>query len=201
MNKSITIWILSTLIVVVCVVIYIVNGINNESMLNSNTKNNANSAKPNYSYSKSSVYKGNQLYNGSSPLEGCFGRGIYNGNATLTIENGSKADAIVCLYDVSQHQTIQNCYVQKNTSYTMGGIAQGYYKIRVLYGNDWNPTLTNSCGTTGNFESDVSFSEFDKQHFFEDGYNGYTVATITLYTVSNGNASTSRITQSDFFSN
>lgn len=83
----------------------------------------------------------------------------------------------------------------------MDNIAQGYYKIRVFYGNDWNPTLENSCGTKGNFESDVSFVEFDGQHYFEDNYDSYTVATITLYTVMNGNASTSQISQSEFFRN
>jgi len=82
----------------------------------------------------------------------------------------------------------------------MDNIAQGYYKIRVFYGNDWNPTLENSCGTKGNFETDVSFSEFDGTEYFEDSYDGYTVATVTLYTVAGGNASTSRISQSDFFS-
>jgi hypothetical protein len=154
-----------------------------------------------YNTHKESPYKGNQLTNGSSPLDACFGKGIYSGNATLTIKNGSSSDAIVCLYSISRERTIRNEYVQKNSSFTMDNIAQGYYKIRVFYGNDWNPTLENSCNTKGNFESDVSFSEFDGQEYFEDSYDGYTVATITLYTVAGGNASTSRISQSDFFNN
>lgn len=148
-----------------------------------------------------SKYKGNQLIDGSSPLDGCFGYGVLNGNATLTIKNGSSSEAIVCLYGVSQGRTIRNVYVRKNSSYTIGSIAQGYYKIRVLYGNDWNPTLENRCGTKGYFESDVNFSEFDGQHFFEDSSDGYTVATITLYTVAGGNASTSKISESVFFNN
>jgi hypothetical protein len=154
-----------------------------------------------YNTYEESLYKGNQLTNGSSPLDACFGKGIYSGNATLTIKNGSSSDAIVCLYSISRGRTIRNEYVRKNSSFTMDNIAQGYYKIRVFYGNDWNPTLENSCNTKGNFESDVSFSEFDGQEYFEDGYDGYTVATVTLYTVAGGNASTSRISQSDFFKN
>jgi hypothetical protein len=148
-----------------------------------------------------SQYRGNQLSNGSSPFDACFGKGVYNGNATLTIKNGSTSDAIVCLYSISQDRTIRNEYVRKNSNFTMDNIAQGYYKIRVFYGNDWNPTLENSCETKGNFESNVSFSEFDGTEYFEDGYDGYTVATVTLYTVSGGNASTSSISQSDFFRN
>jgi hypothetical protein len=81
----------------------------------------------------------------------------------------------------------------------MDNIKQGYYKIRVFYGNDWNPTRDNPCGTKGNFESDTSFSEFDGQQYFEDNSKHYTVAAITLHTVEGGNAPTSKIKQEDFF--
>jgi hypothetical protein len=147
----------------------------------------------------SSPYIGNQLSNGSSPLDNCFGSGNYQGNATLTIKNGGNSDAIVCLYSTSEDRTIRNEYVQKNSSFKMSNISQGYYKIRVFYGNDWNPDLENSCGTKGNFESDVNFSEFDGEEYFEDSSRGYTNATVTLYTVANGNASSSSIDQSSFF--
>ena len=146
-----------------------------------------------------SPYTGNQLKDGASPLTGCFGKGIYSGNATLTIKNGGNSDAIICLYSISNDRTIRNEYVQKNSSFTMSNIAQGEYKIRVFYGNDWNPDLENSCGTKGNFESDVNFSEFDGTEYFEDSERGYTNASITLYTVSGGNASSSTIDQSQFF--
>ena len=146
-----------------------------------------------------SQFKGNQLKDGASPLTGCFGKGIYSGNATLTIKNGGNSDAIICLYSISDDRTIRNEYVQKNSSFTMSNIAQGEYKIRVFYGNDWNPELENSCGTKGNFESDVNFSEFDGTEYFEDSERGYTNATITLYTVAGGNASSSAIDQSQFF--
>lgn len=148
-----------------------------------------------------SEYKGNQLKDGASPLDGCFGKGVYSGNATLTIDNGGSSDAIVCLYSIENGRTIRNEYVRKNSIFTMSNIAQGTYKIRVFYGNDWNPTLTNSCGTKGNFESDVHFSEFDGTEYFEDSDRGYTTATITLYTVAGGNASSSSIDQSTFFNN
>ena len=148
-----------------------------------------------------SEYKGNQLKDGASPLDGCFGKGLYSGNATLTIDNGGSSDAIVCLYSVSDGRTIRNEYVRKNSKFTMSNISQGTYKIRVFYGNDWNPNLTNSCGTKGNFETDVNFSEFDGTEYFEDSDRGYTNATITLYTVAGGNASSSSIDQSTFFNN
>jgi hypothetical protein len=148
-----------------------------------------------------SEYKGNQLKDGASPLDGCFGKGVYSGNAKLTIKNGGSSDAIICLYSTAYGRTIRNEYVRKNSSFTMSNIAQGSYKIRVFYGNDWNPSLINSCGTKGNFESDVQFSEFDGTEYFEDSHRGYTNATITLYAVPGGNASSSAIDQSTFFNN
>ena len=83
----------------------------------------------------------------------------------------------------------------------MDKISQGNYKIRVFYGNDWNPELENPCGINGYFDSDVNFAEFDGTEYFEDSDDGYTVATVTLYTIAGGNASTSRINQNDFFNN
>lgn len=150
---------------------------------------------------KESKYKGNQLQNGTSPFDACFGKGIYSGNATLTIKNGASSDAIVCLYSVSRNKTIRNEYVRKNSTFRMDKIEEGTYKIRVFYGNDWNPELENPCGEKGYFDSDLYFSEFDGTKYFEDSDNGYTVASVTLYAVAGGNASTSRINQSDFFSN
>lgn len=146
-----------------------------------------------------SKYKGKQLKNGASPFNDCFGKGKYNGNAKLTVKNGSKSDAIVCIYSVYNEQTIRNSYVRANTNFTISNIAQGEYKIRVFYGNDWNPTAINECGTKGMFDSNVSFSEFDRTEYFEDSDRGYTVATITLYSVIGGNASSSSIDKSKFF--
>ena len=166
------------------------------SYSNNNSKPSTNNE---YTTPTESQYKGNQLKDGASPLTGCFGKGIYSGNATLTIKNGGNSDAIICLYSIDLDRTIRNEYVQKNSSFTMSNIAQGEYKIRVFYGNDWNPDLENSCGTMGNFESDIYFSEFDGTEYFEDSERGYTNATITLYTVANGNASSSSIDQTQFF--
>ena len=160
---------------------------------------NSSSSTNTYIPPEESKYKGNQLSNGASPLNGCFGKGYSGGNATLTIKNGGSSDAIICLYSVSGDRTTRNEYVRKSSNYTISNIPQGEYKIRVFYGNDWNPTLENSCGKKGNFETDINFSEFDRTEYFEDSERGFTKATITLYTVVGGNASSSSIDQSKFF--
>ena len=217
-NNSGCLWLIG-IAVVIGIIVAISNSNKSSSSYNDNSTNNSYTNPPtnnsnDNSYNSptttpveeyippvESEYKGNQLKDGASPLDGCFGKGVYSGNATLTIDNGGSSDAIVCLYSIENGRTIRNEYVRKNSSFTMSNIAQGTYKIRVFYGNDWNPTLTNSCGTKGNFESDVHFSEFDGTEYFEDSDRGYTTATITLYTVAGGNASSSSIDQSTFFNN
>jgi curved DNA-binding protein CbpA len=150
-------------------------------------------------FSNISVFQGNQLKNGSSPLDSCFGRGEYYGHATLTIKNGDFSDAIVCLYSVTEGKTIRNEYVQKNSSFTMSSIAEGDYKIRILSGNNWNPIDINSCGGKGKFESDVSFYEFDGTNFFQDSNGQYSTNTVTLYGVEGGTATSSSMSENDFF--
>jgi len=164
-----------------------------------------NNSMPSTTYSEPEVvitdskYKGNQLKNGASPFNSCFGKNLYGGHAKLTVKNGSASDAIICIYCVDNDRTIRNSYIRTNSNFTISSIPQGNYKIRVFYGNDWNPTLTNDCGGKGSFESSTSFSEFDRTEYFEDGDNGYTVASITLYSVIGGNASSSSIDKSEFF--
>jgi hypothetical protein len=229
MNKSNTLWILATCIVVIGVIIYIVNGISNETSGKSNrseTSYNSSSGNSNYSsnsYSSSSYnhsttnnptysepirtkskYKGNQLSNGSSPLDGCFGKGRYAGQAWITFKNSNVSDAIVCLVRVSSGKTIRNEYIRAGTNFTMNQIPSGTYYLKVYYGNDWNPTKENFCGTTGAFDSDEHFSKSDNYSDYievENSEYSYTTGEITLYTVANGNMSSERMSASEFFSN
>lgn len=203
-NKKDYLWLVVIAVVIAILIIFYNPNKNSTTFINDSTNNNyssTNTPVEKYTPPVESEYKGNQLLDGASPLDGCFGRGVYNGNATLTVDNGGSSDAIVCLYSIKNFRTIRNEYVRRNSSFTMSSIPQGTYKIRVFYGNDWNPNLINSCGTKGNFESDVHFSEFDGTQYFEDSDRGYTKATITLYTITGGNASTTSIDQSTFFNN
>lgn len=209
MNKSNTLWILATCVVVISVVIYIVNGISRETALNSSKSNRhaiSSSTNNNYSHSKpptkTSAYRGNQLANGSSPLDGCFGRGRYGGEAWITFKNGNASDAIVCLVSVSSQKTIRNEYIKAGTNFKMTQIPSGTYYLKVYYGNDWNPTKTNFCGTSGAFDSNEHFSKSDNYSDYikiENSDNSYTTGEITLYSVSNGNMTSERMSASEFF--
>ena len=63
----------------------------------------------------------------------------------------------------------------------------------------WNPNLVNFCGISGDFESDINFSEFDRTENFDDNESGYKNAKITLPKLAAGNTSSSPIDQSTFF--
>lgn len=233
MNKSNTFWILTTCVVVAGVIIYIVNGISNEtsgSYSNNNRSVTSYSSSSNSAYSSNSFssqgssnydnssttdnstyskpihmeseYKGNQLSNGSSPLDGCFGKGRYAGQAWITFKNSNASDAIVCLVSVSSGNTIRNEYIRAGTNFTMSKIPSGTYYMKVYYGNDWNPTKKNFCGTEGAFDSDEHFSKSDNYSDYieiENSEYSYTTGEITLYTVANGNMSSESISASDFF--
>ncbi len=151
-----------------------------------------------------SKYLGNQLKNGASPLNGCFGKGKFGGQAYITFMNSNSTDAIVCLVSVYNSKTIRNEYIRAGQNYTMKNIPTGTYFLKVCYGNDWNPKMENFCGTKGAFESDVHFSKSENPSDYisiENSEYSYTTGTITLYSVQDGNMSTQSSSQEEFFNN
>lgn len=151
-----------------------------------------------------SQFKGNQLKNGASPLDDCFGKGKYAGQAWITFDNSNASDAIVCLVSVSSGKTVRNEYICAGSNFTMSNIPSGTYFLKVYYGNDWNPTKENFCGTLGAFDTDGHFSKSDSPNDYVEVNNtdlSYTTGSITLYSVPNGNMSTEATTAVDFFTN
>ncbi|MCG8883930.1 DnaJ domain-containing protein [Tenacibaculum finnmarkense] len=153
-------------------------------------------------FKKPSKFRGNQLRNGASPLNACFGKGIYSQNAWLKFDNSNKSDAIVCLVRYYDKKTIRNEYIKAGAEFEMSKIPSGTYYIKVYYGNDWNPNKKNFCGINGAFERNVSFSKSDKigdRIKIENTDRIYTTGKITLYAVENGNMTTENINEEDFF--
>lgn len=158
-------------------------------------------------YKAISRWKGNQLGNGSSPFNSCFGKGKRSGRSWIRFQNRNGVDAVVCLINSISGATIRNEYVRAGESFEMSNVPVGTYYIKVLYGNDWNPTLTSPCGSQGFFDSDVNFSVSDgfsnaiNVETSNDGYSiRYSTHTITLHPVANGNMSQRGIDASQFFS-
>jgi len=153
---------------------------------------------------KESEFKGNQLLDGASPLNQCFGKGKFSGNAWIQFDNSNLTDVIVCLVNVNSGKTIRNEYIRAGSKYTMRRIPTGTYYLKGYYGNDWNPNKSNFCGTKGGFDTDEHFSKSDNYSDYievENTDNSYTTGTITLYSVSNGNMSTQSMNESEFFNN
>ncbi|MFD2719959.1 hypothetical protein ACFST9_14620 [Hymenobacter monticola] len=150
-----------------------------------------------------SPYAGNQLSNGKSPLDNCFGKGRYSGSAWINFSNSNNStDAIVCLARASDNKVIRNEYIRSGTDFKMSRIPAGTYYLKVFSGKDWNPTRKSACGTKGYFDSDQSFSESkDEGNLIKVMSNsrGYTTGSITLYTVSGGNMAQAPINADEFF--
>jgi tetratricopeptide (TPR) repeat protein len=170
----------------------------------SNNTNDNYSSEPQPAELKVNKYKGNQLSDGASPFNACFGKGKFGGEAWLLFRNSNSSDAIVCLVNVYSGKTVRNEYIQAGSNYKMREIPSGTYYLKVFYGNDWNPTLHNVCGTKGSFETDAHFSKSDNRSDWievENSDYSYTTGEITLYTVSNGNMSQAPINEESFFDN
>jgi hypothetical protein len=152
---------------------------------------------------KTSKYKGNQLKTGASPLDDCFGKGKYREtNSWLLFKNSNQSDAIVCLVDTRTGSTIRNEYIQAGKNFKMTKLPNGTFYLKVFYGNDWNPSLVNGCGTKGAFETNAHFSVSDSPSDYitvEDNGYSYSTGEITLYTVQNGNMQQRNISESNFF--
>jgi hypothetical protein len=79
----------------------------------------------------------------------------------------------------------------------------GSYKIKVFYGNDWNPEkMINNGVIKGGFENNIHFSiserESDWLKVFYDSKT-YSYGEITLYTVNDGNMQQRGIDSDEFF--
>lgn len=162
----------------------------------------SNSTKNTNNVASNNNYIGNQLQNGASPLDKCFGKGIYSGQAYLIFKNSNRTDAIVCLVRQYDKKTIRNEYIRAGADFKMSRIPSGNYFIKVYYGNDWNPEKLNFCNINGAFENNVHFSKSDNIGDIiriENSSYSYTTGSITLYTVENGNMSSENINESEFF--
>lgn len=170
----------------------------NTSSANSSGANELPDQLPHYS-----EYKGNQLQNGASPLDDCFGKGKYAGPAWIVFRNiNSDTDAIVCLARTRDNKIIRNEYIKAGTDFKMSRIPAGSYYLKVFYGRDWNPKRRNACGTKGVFDTDDHFSvSRDPSDLIavEVSSRSYTTGEITLYTVAGGNMAQQAVSEDEFF--
>ena len=155
---------------------------------------------------KETIYK-----TGDSPYANYFGNGKRKGQydknslSKLTITNYSSKEAVVLL-EKTNGTVIRNVYIKNNSEYKLTNIPEGYYRIKVMYGNSWNSEKDNGKNfPKGGFMKNVSFTKSrDNDMFnytFEETYDGisYPTYSITLHKVKDGNMKTENISKEDFF--
>jgi curved DNA-binding protein CbpA len=181
----------------------------NNALSGYNIKNNITN---NYSEpSENITYKETKYKTGDSPYASYFGYGGKKGQfdknslSKLTIINHSSKEAVVLL-EKTNGFVVRNVYISNNSQFTLTNIPEGYYRIKVMYGNSWNSEKNNGSNfPKGGFMKNVSFSKskdndlFD--YTFEESYDGisYPTYSITLHKVRNGNMQTESISKDDFF--
>ncbi len=145
-----------------------------------------------------SKYKWNSLQTGDSPYNNHFGAPLYDKSYQneLTIKNGNRTDAIVCLTEYNYpNRTIRNEYVRAGESFKMTSIPNGTYFTKTFYGRYWNPE-TLLFDTLTSFTVSDNYDDLIRMNQTSDTYS---VFTITLYQVANGNMESKGITETDFF--
>jgi hypothetical protein len=115
--------------------------------------------------------------------------GITGGQGRLTIHNGLSQDGVVVL--VRGHSKAIGVYVRAHASTTVHNVKDGTYTIDFTAGS-----LFRTC--TGRFTSGASYWRFSKSLAFVTTPTEYTLWTLTLQPVPNGNAPTTQISPADF---
>jgi hypothetical protein len=105
-----------------------------------------------------------------------------DGLGKLTIENGTGYSAQVKVIDTSTNKAVYKVHVPAHHNYTITGIDDGTYALAF-----WLGTRTNGFG-----------KKFTDTFVFNTTQTSYTVWTVTLHTVPNGNAPTEDISRGEF---
>jgi DnaJ domain len=112
----------------------------------------------------------------------------------LTINNGSEGDAIVKLRDLAKRQVVVSFFVQKGSSVSIIGIADGQYKAQFAFGE----AMKKNCKSFVKPDA----TEFDGVVAFRTRRTKTQIVsqewTYTLYQVQNGNAKGSKISSEQF---
>ncbi|MGW1375832.1 hypothetical protein ACWD6P_16380 [Streptomyces sp. NPDC002446] len=132
--------------------------------------------------------KHRRLANGAFIRDGSRG-----GLGRLTINNGTRTDAVVTL--AQSKRTAFSVYIRKGSSTTIRSVNSGSYTVYFTTGVDWN-------GAKRSFTRECNFEKFDDKANFRTvrvaGGTQYTVLTFTLNKVIGGNATTSEVPPGEF---
>jgi hypothetical protein len=119
-----------------------------------------------------------------------------NGRGVLEVQNGTREDAVLALYDFAADEMVREVYVQAMHTVRMKGIPKGTYELAYTTGLDWdNDGAIFRCGDPdyAQFERNLAFTEERDQEGVQ-----YHSITVTLHPVVGGNVRTKKISRQEF---
>lgn len=158
---------------------------------------------------KTNTHYNNRLKTGQRPYDTFFGKGVFDQSSLceVTIKNGNSEDVVVVFQNVSSRRVVRNVYIRAGDNYTVAKLPIGTYEMKCCFGNGWDPDFrSGDNGPVGGFLLNVHYSAAgsSKDYFrmtkeeTRSGYD-YSVYTVTLYKVRDGNMGERAISGSAFF--
>lgn len=116
------------------------------------------------------------------------------GYGELEVQNGTREDAILSLYDPAADEKVREVYVQAGHSFRIKRIPEGTYQLSYSTGFDRDGHE--------DFRCDADYSQFERNFVYteEKSHEGvqYHSITLTLQPVVGGNVRTKRISREEF---
>lgn len=210
-------------------IIYLISNSNKTSSSNNNYSNNSystppitvdsakadvnTSTSPSNSYSSDNSYSAEPVYTKVSMKNGnmtdCAGiKPIYdNSISTKLIISAQMTDVAVKIIDYETNKCIRFVFVNDGTTYTVKGIPEGKYYLKIAYGNDWevkdgDPICKGHFASHSSYKKDYSIYDFNKV-YYDDGRVSipyYTLKLYRTYTTDNfeSNSAGNSISETDF---
>ncbi|MBI5358811.1 hypothetical protein HZB69_04270 [Candidatus Amesbacteria bacterium] len=122
-----------------------------------------------------------------------------NGLGRLRIDNGTDYHAIAKLKNNQNRQSVFTVYIQRSSSYTLGGISDGTYELFFHLGNDWDDEKSKFLvnPSYAKFRDDFVFSTTVTENF-DSVRTRYSEFQITLNPVVGGTAKTNTVSRQEF---
>lgn len=162
---------------------------------------------PSNSYSAEPVYTKVSMKNGN--MTECSGiKPIYdNSISTKLIISAQMTDVAVKIINYETAKCIRFVFVNDGTTYTVKGIPEGKYYLKIAYGNDWevkegDPICKGHFSSHSSYKKDYSTYDFNKV-YQDDGRVSIPYYTLKLYRTytsdnSESNSAGSSISETDF---
>jgi hypothetical protein len=128
-------------------------------------------------------------------------------NNIVRIINGKYQDAVVFVLTYPQGKTVRNYYIRANERFEIKYLPDGLYYIKVMFGNDWNPSkIIEGSNITGGFNYNQRYEAFTDSteilslyHRMKNDTMQHSVYEISLFPVYDGRARSKKMSEYDFF--